>query len=102
MTIFDPTNLPPQPNASLQSNGSYIQTILTATGRVDMEPGDWVVLNPNAGFIDPVLKNLFQVANVMPDGATIQILYSSDGINYSPINLTATSVLYTFRMQLGT
>ena len=102
MPLFDPTNLPAQPNVAFQSNSSYAQTILTATGHVSVEPGDWVVLNPSAALPDPIRKNLYQVSNVLSDGVTIQFLYSQDnGLTYQSTNLTGTWILYVFRMQPG-
>lgn len=99
MAFFDPSNLPPQPNPLLQSNSTYAQTVQTATGLVSMEPGDWVVLNPNAGFVDPIRKNLFQVSNV--SAYQVGILYSTDGVNYTSINLSSSWIMYTFRLQAG-
>ena len=100
--LFDPTNVPAQPSPLLQSNGSYAQTILTAMGHVSIEPGDWVALNPNAVALDPIRKNLYQVCNVLTDGATIQILYSQDnGQTYQSTNLSGSWVLYVFRLQPG-
>lgn len=101
MSLFNPNYLPSQPNPALASNSAYGATVLTATGNVAMQPGDWVIINPNMGFLDPVSRNLFQVSGILNDGQTIQILYSVDGINYSSINLSSSWVMFTFRMQAG-
>jgi hypothetical protein len=101
MATFDPTNLPSQPNPMLQSNGGYAQVVITATGSVSMEPGDWVVLNPALGFLDPVRKNLFQVSNVLAANS-IEILYSQDGgFTYQSVNLSSSWIVYVFRLQPG-
>jgi hypothetical protein len=98
MATFDPFNLPPAPNPALQSNATYAQTVVIPTGSVTIEPGDWVVLNPNLGFMDPARKNLFQVSGT--SAMQISILYTQDGgATYQSVNVSLAWVLYVFRLQ---
>jgi len=102
MVLFDPDNLPPAPNPMIQSNPSFAQSIQTSKGVVSIQPGDWVALNPSLGFEDPIRKNLFQVSAVINDGLTIGILYTQDGgLTYQSTNLSASWVMFVFRMQPG-
>jgi hypothetical protein len=96
--LFDPTNLPKQPEAELESNLALAQYYTIGTGESqNIAPGDWVELLPGVLGSDPNYGRRYQVCNLYDGEIGILVSDNNDGINYSETHLSTVYIYTVFR-----
>jgi hypothetical protein len=90
MAVFDPANLPSQPDSTLDSAISLSKSMKIQGGATcDIAPGDWLDIDPAVCSPDPNWGYSFQCAQVYDDGSVDVLASMDNGNTYFPMNLGA-------------